>query len=209
MTDTTPSRLYLLLPPRFEPEEMTGQLDVALAATPIACVRLDLGPAEEEDWIRAANHVIGPCHEHDVALVVTDHYRLVDALDLDGVHLSAAAQTPLREVRNALGDDRIVGAFAGNSRHQGMVLGEAGADYVSFGPIGDTGALGADARAGDDIFEWWAEMIETPSVAEGGVSVEDAARLSQHADFVTPDWRIWNDPGQVAAVLRAYASALA
>ena len=209
MTDTQPSRLYLLLPPRFEPEEMAAHLAAALAATPVACVRLDLGAADEEDWIRAANHVIGPCHDADVALVVTDHYRLADALGLDGVHLSAAAQTSLREVRKALGNDRIVGAFAGNSRHQGMVLGEAGADYVSFGPVGDTGALGADARAGDDIFEWWSEMIETPSVAEGGVSVEDAARLSGHADFVVPDRRIWNDSEQVPGLLRAYADALA
>ena len=209
MTETQPSRLYLLLPPRFEPEDMAGQLAAALAATPIACVRLDLGAADEEDWIRAANHVIEPCHAHDVALVVTDHYRLVDALGLDGVHLSAAAQTPLRDVRKALGNDRVVGAFAGNSRHQGMVLGEAGADYVGFGPVGDTGALGDDARAGDDIFEWWAEMIETPSVAEGGVSVADAARLSPHADFVVPDRRIWNDPVRTPDLLRADADALA
>ena len=83
MTETQPSRLYLLLPPRFEPEDMAGQLAKALAATPIACVRLDLGAADEEDWIRAANHVIEPCHAHDVALVVTDHYRLVDALGLE------------------------------------------------------------------------------------------------------------------------------
>ena len=209
MTDTQPSRLYLLLPPRFEPEEIAEQLSVALAATPIACVRLDLGPADEEDWIRAANHVIEPCHAHDVALVVTDHYRLVDALGLDGVHLSAAAQISLRDARKALGDDRVVGAYAGNSRHQGIVLGEAGADYVSFGPVGDAGALGAEATAGDDLFQWWGEMIETPSVAEGGVSVEDAARLSPHTDFVVPDRRIWNAPEDLSATLQAYAKALA
>lgn len=208
MTDIQPSRLYLLLPPRFEPEEMAEHLANALAATPIACVRLDLGPAEEEDWIRAANHVIEPCHAHDVALVVTDHYRLVDALGLDGVHLSAAAQISLREARKAMGDDRVVGAYAGNSRHQGIVLGEAGADYVSFGPVGDSGALGADAKAGDDLFQWWGEMIETPSVAEGGVSVEDAARLSPHTDFVVPDRRIWNAPEDLSATLQAYAKAL-
>lgn len=183
-------------------------LSSALAATPVACVRLDLGAAAEEDWIRAANHVIGPCHAADVALVVTDHYRLVDALGLDGVHLSAAARTPLRDVRKELGDDRIVGAYAGASRHQGMVLGEAGADYVSFGPVGDTGSLGDDVRAEDEVFQWWGEMIETPSVAEGGVTVEDAARLSPHVDFVVPEQSIWEAPETVAARLQAFASAL-
>ena len=72
MTDTQSSRLYLLLPPRFEPEEIAEQLSVALAATPIARVRLDLGPAEEEDWIQAGNNVSQTSHAHSVARGVTD-----------------------------------------------------------------------------------------------------------------------------------------
>lgn len=209
MNTDNPSRLYLTLPQSFDPETFQPILRSALAATPIVCVRLDLGAAEEEDWIRAANHVIEPCHEADVALVVTDHYRLVEALGLDGVHLSAAARTPMRDVRKALGDDVIVGAEAGTTKHQGIVLAEAGADYVSFGPIGDTGALGDDNRAGDDIFEWWGEMIETPSVAEGGVTPEDAGRLSAHVDFVVPDRKIWDDPEAAPEQLLRYAAALA
>lgn len=208
MNSENPSRLYLTLPQSFDGEVFAPILAAALAATPVACVRLDLGAAEEEDWIRAANHVIGPCHDADVALVVTDHYRLVDALGLDGVHLSAAARTPMRDMRKALGDDRIVGAFAGTSKHQGMVLAEAGADYVAFGPIGETGALGDETQATDDLFAWWAEMIETQSVAEGGVSAEDAARLADTADFVVPDRRIWDEHDPVAK-LKAYAAALA
>ncbi|MEM7212048.1 MAG: thiamine phosphate synthase [Pseudomonadota bacterium] len=208
MTEEATSRLYLLLPQQFDGPEMVSLLKTALATTPVACVRLDLGTAEEEDWIRAANHVIGPCHEADVALVVTDHFRLVDALGLDGVHLSAASRTPLRDVRKELGDDRIVGAFAGASRHQGMVLAEAGADYVSFGPVGSAGSLGDDAKADDEIFQWWGEMIETPSVAEGGVTVEHAARLSPHVDFVAPDRRIWDGPEILQRELTELAEAL-
>ncbi len=45
----------------------------------------------------------------------------------------------MRDVRKALGADRIVGAFAGASRHKGMTLAEAGADYVAFGPVGEAG----------------------------------------------------------------------
>ena len=209
MNSENPSRLYLTLPQSFDPETFQPILRGALAATPIACVRLDLGAADEADWIRAANHVIEPCHALDVALVVTDHFKLVEALGLDGVHLSAASRTPMREVRKALGDDVIVGAAAGTSKHNGMVLAEAGADYVSFGPIGDTGVLGDDSRAGDDIFEWWGEMIETPSIAEGGVTVEDAKRLTAHVDFVVPDRKIWEDPESIADKLVRYAAVLA
>ncbi len=202
-----PARLYLVTPKRFRPEEFAPRLKQALTAVPVACVRLDLGEAAEEDWMHAVNHLLPVCHERDLAMVVAEHHRLVEPLGLDGVHLGAS-RTPLRDVRKALGPDRIVGAAAGASRHQGLVLAEAGADYVTFGPVGDTGLLGDETRAEDDIFEWWGEMIETPSVAEGGVRAEDAARLTAHVDFVVPDAKLWNadDP---ATLLKEYQAALA
>ena len=208
MPEQTDARLYLLLPPRFEPEDMALHLERVLGAVPVACVRLDLGPAPEEDWIRAVNHLIGPCHAADVAFVITDHYRLAEQLGMDGVHL-VNARTPVREVRKALGQDRIVGAWAGASKHQGMVLAEAGADYVAFGPVGQTGALGDDTRAEDDLFAWWAEMIETPQVAEGGVSLADATRLAAHTDFVVPALDVWADPERTIPALNEYNTALA
>lgn len=202
---TERERLYLLTPTRVGPE-FAPLLERALAAAPVACLRVDLGNAPEEDWRAAINLVLPACHAAETALVVADHWRLVEPLGLDGVHLGDG-RTPLRDVRKALGRDRIVGAFAGASRHRGMGLAEAGADYVAFGPVGDTGLLGDAERAPDELFQWWSEMIETPSVAEGGVGEEDARRLSPLADFVMPDRRFWDDPDPVGR-LAAYAAAL-
>jgi hypothetical protein len=50
-------------------------------------------------------------------------------------------------------------------------------------------------------------MIEVPSVAEGGVTAEDAARLAEVVDFVVPDVRLWDDPDPVARIT-AVAEAL-
>jgi thiamine-phosphate pyrophosphorylase len=209
MTGTAPpARLYLVTPRDFEPEPFAVLAGRALTAHAIACLRLDLGAAPEEQWRVAANHLLPVTQAHDVALVIADHHRLVAPLGLDGVHL-AASRTPVRDVRKALGPDRIIGAFAGVSRHIGMTLAEAGADYVAFGPVGETGALGDGSRAGDEIFEWWAEMIETPVVAEGGVTPTDAARLAPYADFVVPDVAVWSAPEGIEAALAPYAAALA
>ena len=202
----TAPRLYLTLPDR-DPEALVPVLERVLSGVPVACVRLALGgEADEAAWTRAANHLAPICHTHDVALVVTDHFRLVAPLGLDGVHL-AASRTPLREVRKVLGPERIVGAAAGTSRHQGLVLAEAGADYVSFGPVRIEGALGDTTRADDDLFAWWSEMIETPCVAEGGVTLEDAVRLAATADFVVPGLAVWDEADPVAT-LAAFAEAL-
>jgi thiamine-phosphate pyrophosphorylase len=203
----TPARLYLTTPTRFEPAPFAALLERALAAREIACLRLDLGDAPEDAWRAAADRLLPVAHAHDVALVIAEHHRLVVPLGLDGVHV-AVGRTPVRELRKALGPERIVGAFAGVSRHAGITLAEAGADYVAFGPVGATGGLGDGARAGEELFQWWAEMIETPVVAEGGLTPADAARLAPFADFVVPDPAVWAAPEGIEAALAAYADAL-
>ncbi|MHA1528925.1 MAG: thiamine phosphate synthase [Alphaproteobacteria bacterium] len=209
MTRTAPpARLYLVTPEDFEPEPFAALVDRALAAHPVACLRLDLGAAPEEQWRVAANHLLAVAHAHDVALVIADHHRLVAPLGLDGVHLGTS-RVPVREVRRALGPDRIIGAHAGISRHIGITLANAGADYVALGPVGETGALGDGSRAGDALFQWWAEVIETPVVAEGGVTPADAVRLAPFADFVVPDPGVWTAPEGIEAALAPYVEALA
>ncbi len=203
-----PARLYLVTPEDIQPEPFAALAARALAAHPVACLRLDLGAAPEERWRVAANHLLPVAHGHDVALVIAEHHRMVAPLGLDGVHLGAS-RVPVREVRRALGPDRIVGAFAGVSRHIAITLAEAGADYVALGPVGETGALGDGSRAEDALFQWWAEMIETPVVAEGGVGPADAVRLAPFADFVVPGLGVWSAPEGIEAALAPYAAALA
>lgn len=201
------NRIYLVTPARFEPEPFAALLARALATRQVACLRLDLGAAPEESWRAAASALQPVAHMNDVALVIAEHHRLVEPWGLDGVHL-AASRTSVREARKALGPERIVGTFAGTSRHLSMTVAEAGADYVSLGPVGDIGGLGDGKRAGDDLFEWWAEMIETPVVAEGGVTVADTARLAQWVDFIVPELSVWEAPDGIEAALARYAEAL-
>lgn len=206
MTAAPPPRIYLVTPPRLDPADWAPLLARLLAGQAVACVRLDLGTAPEDDWRQAANHLIGPCHDADVPLVVAGHPRLVEPLGLDGVHLGPGGGN-IRKLRKEFGPDRIIGAFAGASRHVAMSLAEAGADYVALGPVGDTGALGPEDRADDDLFAWWAEMIETPVVAEGGLTPADAARLAPHTDFIVPGPGLWQAADPVAA-LAEYVAAL-
>lgn len=205
MADERQERLYLVTPARPGPE-FVPLLERALAEAPVACLRIDLGDAPEGDWRAAIDLLMPPCHAADVAVVVANHWRLVEPLGLDGVHL-LDSRASMRDVRKALGADRIIGAWAGASRHRGMVLAEAGADYVAFGPVGETGLLGDDERADDELFRWWSEMIETPCVAEGGVGEAEAARLATSTDFIVPDRRLWEAPDPVAR-LSACADAL-
>lgn len=199
------SRLYLVTPPSLAPD-FPEALKAALDAADIACLRLEIA-APEADIRRAADRLRPICDAGAVTLVIAEHWRLVGPHGLDGVHLPAATPASIRSIRKSLGRDATIGAFAGASRHKGMGAGEAGADYVSLGPVA-AGALGDGAEAGDDLFDWWEAMIETPSVAEGGMSLERARALAGRADFIAARMSVWDAPEGPAAALGAYAAAL-
>ena len=129
---------------------------------------------------------------------------LAERLGLDGVHLSEAAHR-VRKARKALGGDAIIGVFCGASRHEGLSAGEAGADYIAFGPVGET-LVGAGERAPRELFEWWSEMIELPVVAEGALTHTAMRDLAPVTDFFALGPEIWreDDPaGALAEYIRA------
>ena len=198
-------RLYLVTPPVFD-DALPDRVAALLDGFDIACLRLALAAASEEDVARAADALRAVAHARDVPLVVADHHRLVPRLGLDGVHLSDGARQ-LREVRKALGKEAIVGAYAHASRHEGMTAGEIGADYVSFGPVA-AGALGDGIAAPLELFAWWSEMIEVPVIAEGGITPDLAAELAASADFLALGAEIWTAPEGEKAALAAVAARL-
>ncbi|WP_299675227.1 thiamine phosphate synthase [uncultured Roseobacter sp.] len=197
-------QLYLITPPEFELGTFPDVLASVLDTHPIACVRLDLSTRDEDRVARAADALREVSHTRDIALVVTDHSLLAHQLGLDGVHLVDAARS-VREARKTLGDDAIVGTFCGTSRHDGMTAGEAGADYVSFGPV-QASKLGDGRFAEQDLFEWWSEMIEVPVVAEGALDETKVAQLAPFTDFFGIGSEIWASEDPAAALADLIAS---
>ncbi len=183
-------QLYLITPPSFELGRFPDRLARVLDGAEIACLRLSLSTRDEDTVARAADAVRAVAHERDIALVISDHLLLAERLGLDGVHLGDAARS-VRDARKALGPDAVVGCFCASSRHDGMTAGEAGADYVSFGPVG-TSALGDGTTAPLELFEWWSQMIEVPVVAEGGLTPDLVATLAPHTDFFGIGEEIWS-----------------
>lgn len=204
MADDDIPGIYLLTPPAFELSEFTPRLERVLDGAAIACLRLTLATAEEDRVTRAADTLRALAHARDIPIVVERHLGLVSRLGLDGVHLPDGARQ-VRAARKALGPDAIIGTFAHASRHEGMTAGEAGADYVAFGPVGSSG-LGDGSRAEAELFDWWSEMIELPVVAEGGLTPALIADLAPRTDFFAIGEEIWQSEDPLTA-LRTLTSA--
>ena len=204
MADRDAPQIYLVTPPAFELSDFTEPLARLLDGVEVACLRLALATRDEDRLSRAADTLREVAHARDVPIVIADHFALAERLGLDGVHLTDGART-VRAARKALGADAIVGAFARASRHDGLAAGEAGADYVSFGPV-TPGTLGDGTHADRDLFAWWSEMIEVPVVAEGIATEAEAAALGAVADFLAIGEGLWLAPDPLDT-LRALARA--
>lgn len=205
MADADRPQIYLITPSDLDLDVFPDRLAAVLDTTPIACVRLALASKDEDRLARAADTLRGIAHARDVALVIETHVLMVERLGLDGVHLTDGARS-IRKVRKDLGNDAIIGAYCGTTRHDGISAAEAGADYVAFGPVRET-PLGDGSIAAADLFEWWSEMIEVPVVAEGALTAELIGKLGPVTDFFGIGDEIWQS-NDAAAALRTLLAPL-
>ena len=204
MVETEQPQIYLITPPEFELSRFPETLARVLDSQDVACVRLALASRDEDRIARAADACREVTHERDIALVIDTHVLMVERLGLDGVHLLDGART-VRFARKELGDDAIIGSFCGTSRHDGISAGEAGADYISFGPVGAS-ALGDGSQVEEELFDWWSKMIELPVVAEGALDAALVAQLAPMTDFFAFGDEIWQQDDPVAALAALVAA---
>ena len=206
MADQDRPQITLITPPVLDLDIFPDQLAAVMDAVDIACLRLSLATRDEDALGRAADACRLVAHARDVAIVIENHVLFVERHGLDGIHLTDGARA-VRALRKDLGADAIVGAFCGVTRHEGITAGEAGADYVAFGPVGET-ALGKGERATLDLFDWWSAMIEVPVIAEGALTRDLVAQFGPVTDFFGIGPEIWaaEDP---AAALKDLLSPLA
>ena len=202
MADEEQTQIYLITPPQFELSTFSNDLSGLLDKFEIAWVRLRCASETAEDIGRAADTLREVCHAREVPLVVENHGKIALNHGLDGVHLTDGARQ-IRYMREMLEDDAIIGSFCENSRHYGLSAGEAGADYVAFGPMAET-PLSTNDPADFETFEWWSEVVEVPVVAEGAISLELAEKLAPITDFLALGSELFSAPEGPQKALSSY-----
>ena len=198
MADQDRPQITLITPPSIDLETFPDQLAQVMDAVEIACLRLALSTRDEDAIGRAADACRLVAHARDVAIVIENHVLFVERHGLDGIHLTDGARS-VRALRKDLGSEAIVGTYCGITRHEGITAGEAGADYVAYGPIGET-TLGKGERADFDLFDWWSAMIEVPVIAEGALTRELIAKFGPVTDFFGIGAEIWSAESPAAAL---------
>jgi thiamine-phosphate pyrophosphorylase len=199
---TRTARLYLVTPPLGDPASFLRDLTPVLQAGDIAALLLRLEGGDERTLINRAKSVAAVVQRRDVALLFDGHPELTARAGADGAHLFGIAA--LTEAIGALKPDRIAGAGGLRSRHDAMLAGEAGADYVMFGDP-DRGGGRPPLEAVTDRLTWWSELFEVPCVGYAGSRDEIAPLAQAGADFIALGEWVWMQEQAPAAVAAAAA----
>ena len=131
-----------------------------------------------------ARVAIAHAAEAGVASFIIDDVDAAARLGATGIVVHDEAN--IETARRRLGEDAVIGAFCGTSKHAAMVAGEAGADYLLLGD------LPGDDRAGDIeelvvAISWCRDLIVLPVAAIGVRSVIEAEKaVLAGADFLCP-----------------------
>lgn len=191
-------RLFLVVPDAVAPQTAAACFLAAAEAADVAAVVAVEG-CQPEGIAETMIAKLKPIAErHDIALIVRGDAGQAKRLGADGAEVSDLAA--YRAARKLLGDSATIGADCGTSRHDAMVLGEAGADYVGFRDL---------AGRGGDLVQWWAELFVVPCVARDPVAPEDAAELARRgADFVRPADAMWSAPAAARQIVAETAEAI-
>jgi thiamine-phosphate pyrophosphorylase len=114
--------------------------------------------------------------ERGVLLIVNDRIDVALAIDADGAHVGQD-DMPAHLARQLLGPERILGISASDLAEAEIAL-SAHADYLGVGPIYPTlGKVDAGPATGLTLISELARRTETPLVAIGGVTAENAGEI--------------------------------
>lgn len=116
--------------------------------------------------LKEAKEISKLCKEAGVTFIVNDHIDIAILVDADGVHVGQD-DMPIKEVRNLIGNDKIIGLSTHSSKQAKKAV-EDGADYIGVGPIFPTTTKDT-APVGLEYLEYVINNLTIPYVAIGGI----------------------------------------
>lgn len=174
------------------------------AARLLDCLKAACGAGDVASLLvpaAVAGEITPAAQQLGVAVIVAGEPRDAARCGADGIQLDARSED-LAAARQALGKERILGVFAGSSRHLAMEAAEAGADYIAFDQTGP--ALG-----GEPIVAWWQALTEVPCVAFTPAGPDELdTLLPQRPDFIRPPDAMWQSAEDARRMVAALSQRL-
>lgn len=169
--------LYAITPDLADTAQLLIKVEAALQGG-ISVLQYRNKAATHKLQTQQAKEIFSLCQHYNVPLIINDSVKLCLTLDADGVHLGADDGN-LAEVRARIGADKILGASCYNRFDLALNAQQAGADYVAFGACFASSTKPNAPVANLSLFTQARTQLHIPSVAIGGITIENAHQVIQ------------------------------
>ncbi len=178
-----------------------GLLEQVAGSGTVSALLLRKGKLAENGYGELTRAILPIARQGEMALLLEDTPHLVRPWGADGVHMNSG-QAALAGALKDLKPDFIVGAGNVGSRHQAMLRGEAGADYICFGSLQASPDETALA-----LGQWWSDLFEIPCAVFDNVT--PISRMSLPVcEFAGLGDNVWNAPDGPLEALREVSNAV-
>lgn len=131
---------------------------------------------DEESFTEEAVQIKKLCRKYNVPLIINDNVKVALQSEADGVHVGAL-DTPVRQIRQAAGENFIIGATA-KTIEQAKKAEADGADYLGVGAVFSSPTKQNAIRITKDKLREICASVSIPAVAIGGIGLSNVSELA-------------------------------
>lgn len=199
-------RLVLIVPQAEDAGLQAKALEDALRGGDVASVIIPQYALDDDSFQKRAEVLVPIVQAAGAAALVAGDSRVAGRVKADGLHVIGGLE-PLAEAVEKFTPKMIVGGGNADDRHKALEQGEANPDYIFFGKL--EGDIKPEPHPKNvALGEWWASMIEIPSIIMGGSDVASVVAVAESGvEFVALRQAVFAHAGGAAQAV-AEANAL-
>lgn len=199
-------RLVLIVPQAEDAGLQAKALEDALRGGDVASVIIPQYALDDDSFQKRAEVLVPIVQAAGAAALVAGDSRVAGRVKADGLHVIGGVE-PLAEAVEKFTPKMIVGGGNADDRHKALEQGEANPDYIFFGKL--EGDIKPEPHPKNvALGEWWASMIEIPSIVMGGSDVASVVAVAESGvEFVALRQAVFTHAGGAAQAV-AEANAL-
>ncbi|MDP9572858.1 UNVERIFIED_ORG: thiamine-phosphate pyrophosphorylase [Agrobacterium larrymoorei] len=199
-------RLVLIVPQGEDAGLQAKALEDALRGGDVASVIIPQYALDDDSFQKRAEVLVPIVQAAGAAALVAGDSRVAGRVKADGLHVIGGVE-PLAEAVEKFTPKMIVGGGNADDRHKALEQGEANPDYIFFGKL--EGDIKPEPHPKNvALGEWWASMIEIPSIVMGGSDVASVVAVAESGvEFVALRQAVFAHAGGAAQAV-AEANAL-
>ncbi len=199
-------RLVLIVPQAEDAGLQAKALEDALRGGDVASVIIPQYALDDDSFQKRTEVLVPIVQAAGAAALVAGDSRVAGRVKADGLHVIGGVE-PLAEAVEKFTPKMIVGGGNADDRHKALEQGEANPDYIFFGKL--EGDIKPEPHPKNvALGEWWASMIEIPSIVMGGSDVASVVAVAESGvEFVALRQAVFSHAGGAAQAV-AEANAL-